>query len=143
MTFGDLLSLSVVAMLAHRVRYGLSALAIAIGVGAVVAWSSRGGGPRRCIQVLASCCGTSVCGGVSGGLPDPRTQDISSYSPPEGEARCSLHPGQGEQPNRHVGLLGLQRQSLQELRDGVQAGLEGLYFRLDLRVQLGQGLACR
>lgn len=62
MKFADLLSLSLEALLAHRVRYGLSALAIGIGVGAVVVMSSLGEGTRRFIQLQASTFGTSVIG---------------------------------------------------------------------------------
>ncbi|HET7224556.1 MAG TPA: ABC transporter permease [Candidatus Eisenbacteria bacterium] len=56
----DLLSLSIEALLAHRLRYGLSMLAIAVGVFAVVAMSSLGQGTRRYIEAQASTFGTSV-----------------------------------------------------------------------------------
>lgn len=60
MSARDLLSLSVEALLAHRLRYGLSMLAIAVGVFAVVAMSSLGQGTRRYIEAQASTFGTSV-----------------------------------------------------------------------------------
>ena len=62
MSFRDLLSLSLEALLAHRLRYALSALAIAVGVAAVVGMSSLGEGTRRFIQVQASTFGTSIVG---------------------------------------------------------------------------------
>ena len=58
----DLLSLALEALLAHRVRYGLSALAIGVGVCAVVAMSSLGEGTRRFIEAQASTFGTTVVG---------------------------------------------------------------------------------
>ncbi|HTK31266.1 MAG TPA: ABC transporter permease [Candidatus Saccharimonadaceae bacterium] len=60
MSLRDLFSLSVEALLAHRLRYGLSALAVGIGLGAVVAMSSLGEGTRRFIQAQATMFGTSV-----------------------------------------------------------------------------------
>ena len=62
MSLRDLLSLSFEALLAHRLRYALSALAVGIGVAAVVAMSSLGEGTRRFIQVQASTFGTSLIG---------------------------------------------------------------------------------
>jgi putative ABC transport system permease protein len=49
-------------VLAHRLRYGLSALAIGVGVFAVVAMASLGDGTRRFIEVQASTFGTSIVG---------------------------------------------------------------------------------
>jgi len=58
----DLFSLALEALVAHRLRYGLSALAIGVGVCAVVAMSSLGEGTRRFIATQASAFGTSVVG---------------------------------------------------------------------------------
>lgn len=62
MRFRDLLSLAVEALTAHRLRYGLSALAVGVGVCAVVAMASLGEGTRRFIQAQASTFGTSIVG---------------------------------------------------------------------------------
>lgn len=47
MTARDMLGLSIEAVRAHRMRYGLSALAVAVGVAAVVLLGSIGEGTRR------------------------------------------------------------------------------------------------
>ena len=62
----DLFSLALEALLAHRMRYGLSALAIGVGVCAVVAMSSLGEGTRRFIEAQASTFGTTIVGIHSG-----------------------------------------------------------------------------
>ena len=49
MKFGDLLGLTLEALRSHRLRYGLSALAITVGVAAVVLLSSLGEGMRHFI----------------------------------------------------------------------------------------------
>ena len=74
MTMGDLLGLTVEALRAHRMRYGLSALAIAVGVAAVVLLSSIGEGTRRFIMGQMSQFGTTLisvnAGKVqTGGIP--------------------------------------------------------------------------
>ena len=58
----DLFSLALEALLAHRLRYGLSALASGVGVCAVVAMSSLGEGTRRFIEAQASTFGTTIVG---------------------------------------------------------------------------------
>jgi len=60
MTTGDLAGLTVEALRAHRLRYGLSALAIAVGVAAVVLLSSIGEGTRRYIMAQMSQFGTTL-----------------------------------------------------------------------------------
>jgi len=73
----DILALSVEALLAHRLRYGLSALAIAVGVAAVVLLSSIGEGVRRYVLDQFSMFGTNIVGvhpgkvstgGIPGGM---------------------------------------------------------------------------
>jgi putative ABC transport system permease protein len=56
----DLLGLTIEALRAHRMRYGLSALAIAVGVAAVVLMSSIGEGMRRFIMTQMSTFGSSL-----------------------------------------------------------------------------------
>lgn len=58
----DLVDLSVEALRAHRLRYALSALAIAVGVAAVVLLASIGEGARRFVLDQVSQFGTSVVG---------------------------------------------------------------------------------
>jgi len=70
----DLVGLSVEALRAHRMRYGLSALAVAVGVAAVVLMSSIGEGMRRYVLQQLTSFGTSVIGVhpgkvQTGGLP--------------------------------------------------------------------------
>jgi putative ABC transport system permease protein len=60
MTFTDLTGLTAEALRAHRMRYGLSALAIAVGVGAVVLMASIGEGMRRFISGQMSQFGTTL-----------------------------------------------------------------------------------
>ena len=60
MTTGDLAGLTIEALRAHRLRYGLSALAIAVGVAAVVLLSSIGEGTRRYIMSQMSQFGTTL-----------------------------------------------------------------------------------
>jgi putative ABC transport system permease protein len=60
MTAGDLAGLTFEALRAHRLRYGLSALAIAVGVAAVVMLSSIGEGTRRYIMAQMSQFGTTL-----------------------------------------------------------------------------------
>jgi putative ABC transport system permease protein len=62
MRLADLLSLALEALTSHRLRYGLSALAVGVGVCAVVAMASLGEGTRRFIQEQASTFGTSIVG---------------------------------------------------------------------------------
>ncbi len=57
---GDLLGLTAEALGAHRMRYGLSALAILVGVAAVVLLASIGEGTRRYIQNQVSQFGTTL-----------------------------------------------------------------------------------
>jgi len=61
-TLRDLAGLSVEALLAHRLRYGLSALAVAVGVAAVVLMSSIGEGARQFITGQVSMFGTTIVG---------------------------------------------------------------------------------
>jgi len=77
MSPGDILALSLEALRAHRLRYGLSALAIAVGVAAVVLLSSIGEGVRRYVLVQFSMFGTNIVGvhpgkvstgGIPGGM---------------------------------------------------------------------------
>jgi putative ABC transport system permease protein len=70
----DLGGLAFEALGAHRFRYGLSALAIAVGVGAVVLMSSMGEGTRRFIVSQMSMFGTTIVGVhpgkvTTGGIP--------------------------------------------------------------------------
>jgi putative ABC transport system permease protein len=58
----DLLALSLEALSAHRLRYALSALAIAVGIGAVVLLVSIGEGTRRFVVQQMSQFGTTVVG---------------------------------------------------------------------------------
>jgi putative ABC transport system permease protein len=76
-TLRDLLDLSAEALLAHRLRYGLSALAIAVGVASVVLLSSIGEGLRVFVLDQVSMFGTTIVGvhagkvstgGVPGGV---------------------------------------------------------------------------
>ncbi|HEY6866398.1 MAG TPA: ABC transporter permease [Candidatus Eisenbacteria bacterium] len=60
MSLADLFGLSAEALGAHRMRYGLSALAIAVGVAAVVLMSSIGEGTRRFIHDQVSSFGTTL-----------------------------------------------------------------------------------
>lgn len=60
MTVRDLLGLAVEALRAHRMRYGLSALAISVGIAAVVLLSSIGEGVRRYIADQMSAFGTTI-----------------------------------------------------------------------------------
>jgi len=73
----DILALSLEALYAHRLRYGLSALAIAVGVAAVVLLSSIGEGVRRYVLDQFSMFGTNIVGvhpgkvstgGIPGGM---------------------------------------------------------------------------
>jgi putative ABC transport system permease protein len=77
MTLGDLFGLATEALRAHRLRYGLSALAIAVGVAAVVLLSSIGEGVRLFVLDQISMFGTTIVGvhagkvstgGVPGGV---------------------------------------------------------------------------
>jgi putative ABC transport system permease protein len=56
----DLLALSVEALSAHRLRYALSALAIAVGIGAVVLLVSIGEGTRQFVVQQVSQFGTTL-----------------------------------------------------------------------------------
>jgi putative ABC transport system permease protein len=60
MTTRDLGGLALEALRAHRLRYGLSALAIAVGVAAVVLMSSMGEGTRRFIVSQMNMFGTTI-----------------------------------------------------------------------------------
>ena len=60
MTPRDLLGLAVEALRAHRMRYGLSALAISVGIAAVVLLSSIGEGVRRYVADQMSAFGTTI-----------------------------------------------------------------------------------
>ena len=60
MTAGDLAGLTLEALRAHRLRYGLSALAVAVGVAAVVLLSSIGEGTRRYIMAQMTQFGTTL-----------------------------------------------------------------------------------
>jgi putative ABC transport system permease protein len=60
MKFGDLLGLTLEALRSHRLRYGLSALAITVGVAAVVRLSSLGEGMRHFIIGQMSQFGTNL-----------------------------------------------------------------------------------
>jgi putative ABC transport system permease protein len=62
MTNADLVQLTVEGVRAHRMRYGLSALAIVIGVAAVVLLSSIGEGTRLAIVDQFSQFGTTIIG---------------------------------------------------------------------------------
>ena len=56
----DLFGLTFEALLAHRLRYALTALAIAVGVAAVVLLASIGEGTRRYILGQFSQFGTTI-----------------------------------------------------------------------------------
>lgn len=60
MTFPDLLGLTLEALGSHRLRYGLSALAIGVGVAAVVLLASIGEGTRRFIMDQFNQFGTTL-----------------------------------------------------------------------------------
>ncbi len=60
MKFGDLLGLTLEALRSHRLRYGLSALAITVGVAAVVLLSSLGEGMRHFIMGQMTQFGTNL-----------------------------------------------------------------------------------
>lgn len=66
MSLADLLGLTFEALRAHRMRYGLSALAIAVGVAAVVLLSSIGEGTRRFIMGQFTQFGTTLVAVVPG-----------------------------------------------------------------------------
>lgn len=77
MTASDLLGLALEALRAHRLRYGLSALAIAVGIASVVLMSAIGEGTRLFIQSQVSAFGTAIVGvhpgrvetaGIPGGM---------------------------------------------------------------------------
>lgn len=81
MSFRDLVGLSLEALGSHRLRYGLSALAIAVGVAAVVLLASIGEGTRRFIVDQMAQFGTTLVainpgrietGGVPGMLTSHR-----------------------------------------------------------------------
>lgn len=81
MTFRDLFGLSLEALGSHRLRYGLSALAIAVGVAAVVLLASIGEGTRRFIVAQMAQFGTTLVainpgrietGGIPGSLSSHR-----------------------------------------------------------------------
>jgi putative ABC transport system permease protein len=61
-SLGVLLALAFEALRAHRMRYGLSALAIAVGISSVVLMSSLGEGMLRFIQQQVSSFGTTLVG---------------------------------------------------------------------------------
>ncbi len=74
MTFADLSALTLEALRAHRMRYGLSALAIAVGIAAVVLMGSIGEGMRRFVMGEMSQFGTTLIGihpgkTTTGGMP--------------------------------------------------------------------------
>ncbi len=60
MSFSDLFGLTLEALRSHRLRYGLSALAIAVGVAAVVLLASIGEGTRRFINAQFTQFGTTL-----------------------------------------------------------------------------------
>jgi len=62
MNFADLLGLTLEALRSHRLRYGLSALAITVGVAAVVLLSSLGAGMRHFILGQMTQFGTNLVG---------------------------------------------------------------------------------
>ena len=62
MNLGDLFDLALEALRSHRLRYGLSALAITVGVAAVVLLSSLGAGMRQFIMGQMTQFGTTLVG---------------------------------------------------------------------------------
>jgi putative ABC transport system permease protein len=62
MSFGDLLGLTLEALRMHRMRYGLSALAITVGVAAVVLLASIGEGTKRFVMAQMTQFGTNLIG---------------------------------------------------------------------------------
>jgi putative ABC transport system permease protein len=62
MSLGDLFGLALEALRSHRLRYGLSALAITVGVAAVVLLSSLGEGMRQFIMGQMTQFGTNLVG---------------------------------------------------------------------------------
>jgi putative ABC transport system permease protein len=62
MNLGDLFGLTMEALRSHRLRYGLSALAITVGVAAVVLLSSLGEGMRQFIMGQMTQFGTNLVG---------------------------------------------------------------------------------
>ncbi len=62
MNLGDLLGLTLEALRMHKLRYGLSALAITVGVAAVVLLSSIGEGTKRFIMHQMTQFGTTLVG---------------------------------------------------------------------------------
>jgi putative ABC transport system permease protein len=74
MNLADLVALASEALRAHRMRYGLSALAIAVGVAAVVLMASIGEGMQRFIMRQMTQFGSSIVGVhpgkiATGGMP--------------------------------------------------------------------------
>jgi putative ABC transport system permease protein len=74
MSFRDLLGLALEALRSHRLRYGLSALAITVGVAAVVLLNSLGEGMRHFIMGQMSQFGSNLVGVYpgkieTGGMP--------------------------------------------------------------------------
>ena len=82
MKLRDLFSLALEALLAHRLRYGLSALAIGVGVCAVVAMSSLGEGARRFIEAQASTFGTTIVGIHAGKVSTQGIPGVTSSTRP-------------------------------------------------------------
>ena len=82
MKLRDLFSLALEALLAHRLRYGLSALAIGVGVCAVVAMSSLGEGTRRFIEAQASTFGTTIVGIHAGKVSTQGIPGVTSGTRP-------------------------------------------------------------
>ncbi len=74
MSLADLLGLALEALRGHRLRYALTALAVAVGISAVVLLSSIGEGTRRFIVDQMSQFGTTIIGVYpghtqTGGMP--------------------------------------------------------------------------
>ena len=97
MTVRDLVGLSVEALRAHRMRYGLSALAISVGIAAVVLLSSIGEGVRRYVADQMSSFGTTLIsvnpGKVStGGIPGGVGGSARKLTLDDGRMLCRL-PG--------------------------------------------------
>src|SRR5258705_13253053 len=71
MSFGDLFDLALEALRSHRLRYGLSALAITVGVAAVGLLSSLGEGMRQFIMGQMTQFGTTLVGVYPGKIETP------------------------------------------------------------------------
>ena len=140
MSLRDLLSLALEALRAHRLRYGLSALAVAVGVAAVVLMASLGEGTRRFISGQMSAFGTCIVGVHPGkvstaGIPGAMGGSARSLTLDDARALARLPGVRGATPfvdgtslveygtlGRHVMILGVGGRALEVWSMKVAAG---------------------